>query len=118
MLGRTVGELLDSVSYPELLLWADYLQIDPETEWRADVRTAQVCSTLANINRDPKKKPEPYQVKEFLLFETESMIARIRAKEAEKKDMPVEVVRESPGAKIAPETVQYLFAASRKKVPK
>lgn len=33
-----------------------------------DAMHAHVIATLANINRNEKKKPEPYQLKDFLLF--------------------------------------------------
>lgn len=68
-LGRTVDELLDSISYPELLKWGKYYQREPFGEWRADVRSAQITQMLANINRDPKKRSDPYQIKDFLLFD-------------------------------------------------
>lgn len=70
-MGRTVGELLDTCSYPELLKWGKYYQREPFGEWRADVRSAQIVQMLANINRDPKRRQEPFQIKDFLLFERE-----------------------------------------------
>lgn len=100
MLGRTVRELLDTMSYPELTQWAEFMQIDPEPEWRADVRAAQICSTLANINRDDKKRPEPYGILDFMLFG--------KPKEAPPSE------EASEGAKIAPETIAWLFAAAAK----
>lgn len=117
MLGRTVGELLDTISYPELLQWRDFLQIEPEPEWRADARAANICSTIANVNRDPKKKSEPFQPKDFMMFEFEDMVRRIKEKEAEKAAVVegVEAPSDGGGARIAPETLRFLFAASRQK---
>ncbi len=31
-----------------------------------DRRSAQICAILANIHRDAKKKPQPYEVKDFM----------------------------------------------------
>ena len=33
---------------------------------RRDFRAALVCSVLANVNRDPKRKPKPYTPKDFM----------------------------------------------------
>lgn len=33
---------------------------------RQDYRTALICAVLANINRDPKAKPEPFNPKDFM----------------------------------------------------
>lgn len=100
-MGRTVGELLDSISYPELLEWGEFYGVEPFGEWRADVRTAQIAQTIANVNRDPKSRPEPYQIADFLLFE--------------RKPEPVEP-EEYQGAHIAPETLTWLFSMSLKNV--
>lgn len=35
-------------------------------EERADLRTAQIASLIANIYRDEKKKPAPYTPKDFM----------------------------------------------------
>lgn len=109
MLGRTVGELLDSVSYPELMEWVEFLQVDPDPEWRADARSAQICTILANVNRDTKQRPQPYGMQDFMLFD--------KLAEAKKAQAPAEEAAapaKAGGAKIAPETVSWLFAMSRK----
>jgi len=36
------------------------------TNEQSDFRAAQICCILANINRDPKKKPTPYKVQDFM----------------------------------------------------
>lgn len=48
-MGRTVRELLDGMDAIEWQHWVAYHNLDPITEDRADLRTAQVCSTLANV---------------------------------------------------------------------
>lgn len=34
-------------------------------EERADMRAAKICETMANIYRNPEKKPEPFHVNDF-----------------------------------------------------
>lgn len=108
LLHRTVDELLDTMSYPELIRWAEYFELFGEPEWRADVRAAQVCATLANIHRDPKKRPKPYEPTEFLLFK------RDRQKPAAPAPAAVSQPAADQGAKIAPETIMWLVAKARK----
>lgn len=38
-----------------------------------DIRTARLCSIIANVNRDPKKKPRPYTEKDFMPREKKKM---------------------------------------------
>lgn len=35
-------------------------------ERREDARFALICAVLANCHRDPKRRPQPYQVEDFL----------------------------------------------------
>ena len=44
-----------------------YDLIDPIGERRGDLQAAMICTTLANIHRDPAQKSEPYQVEDFVL---------------------------------------------------
>lgn len=44
-----------------------YAELEPFDETRADVRAASICSLLANIHRDTKKKREPFTIADFLL---------------------------------------------------
>ncbi len=49
-----------------------YDRLEPNGEERADLRTGLICMVLANLKRDKKKKPAPYEIKDFLLrFEKE-----------------------------------------------
>jgi hypothetical protein len=61
--------LLRSLSYRELRQWAEYYQLEPFGEWRADVRVAQLCAVIANANRDPKRRKKPFEIEDFLLFD-------------------------------------------------
>lgn len=83
------------MSYLELTEWAEYYAIEPFGEWRADVRTALLASMQANLNRDEKKRPEPYGLDDFMLFE--------KRKEA------IVMSDEDEGAHIDPSTIAWLF---------
>lgn len=37
-----------------------------QRERRNDARFALVCAVLANCHRDPKRRPNPYQVEDFM----------------------------------------------------
>jgi hypothetical protein len=114
MLGKTVNELSGQLDYPELLEWAEFLTIEPEPEWRADARAAQICATLANINRNEKKRAEPYSISEFLLkFKQPEDSTKPEQPEAAEGEQ-VTHHKTAEGAKIATETLSWLFAASRK----
>ena len=73
-------------------------EIEPWGDWAENARNAHIVTTLANINRDPKKREKPFGLEEFMLFNGPM-------KKAE---------QEYKGAVIAPETITWLFAASRK----
>jgi len=42
------------------------LRLEEERQTRADVRSARVCWILANINRDKKLKPQPFDLFDFM----------------------------------------------------
>jgi len=65
-LGMTVGELLARISSRELSEWMAFFQLEP---WGAEVedwRTGLIASTIANVNRDPKKRRKPYEPEDFM----------------------------------------------------
>lgn len=80
-LGRTVGELFETITLDELEEWAEFYALEPFGEWRADVRSAHIVTTLANINRDPKQREKPYAISDFMLFEHAENAAVQNAKE-------------------------------------
>jgi flagellar basal body rod protein FlgC len=43
-----------------------YYQLEPFGEERDDLRAGIVASTIANANRNPKKRARPFQAKEFM----------------------------------------------------
>lgn len=56
-LGRTLGELKQSVSMSELRLWAAYDRISPIGDERGDFHAAQVVAAVHNAHRDAKSQP-------------------------------------------------------------
>jgi hypothetical protein len=63
----TVEELLARISSRELTEWICFFGIEgPAGEERADWRAGLIASTIANANRDPKKRKEPFEPTEFM----------------------------------------------------
>lgn len=46
--------------------WLALYRIDPWGEWRDDLRSGIVASVVANVNRDSKRKPEPFTAQDFV----------------------------------------------------
>lgn len=64
--------MLRSLTARQFQQWLLYLDIEPIESLRADYRAAQIVSMLANINRDTKKRANPFTPEDFLLkFSTE-----------------------------------------------
>ena len=59
MIGMTARQLL------ELEL---FYSIEPFGEFRHELRNGMGMALLANINRDPKAKPEPFSASDFMRF--------------------------------------------------
>lgn len=118
-----MDELLDSVSYPELMRWGKYYSIEPFGEWPANLRAAQIVATLANINRDTKKRSQPYEITEFELFRRKKRKERPPAPSPEElAQMTEDEIRElapddkpaaTGGAKMDPALMHWLWWKSR-----
>jgi hypothetical protein len=65
-LGRTVEELLETLSATELADWAAFYAIEPWGSEAAFLRTGIVTALIANTNRDSKRKPEPFVPSDFM----------------------------------------------------
>lgn len=48
--------------------WWAYYQVEPFGEERGDLRAGIIASTLANIHRDPKRRPEGYKPLDFMPY--------------------------------------------------
>lgn len=65
-MGIPIAELQARVSSREFAeYWALY-QLDPWGPERDDLRAGIVASTVANVNRDRRKRPRPYTPQEFM----------------------------------------------------
>lgn len=71
-MGRTLAELGETMSAEEYAL---HLADDAMSPWgperMADLPAAMVATVIANANRDPKQKPDPYRIADFLFFDRE-----------------------------------------------
>ncbi|MFI8417691.1 phage tail assembly protein T [Serratia sp. NPDC078593] len=56
-LGKTLGELKQTISISELRLWAAYDRINPIGDVRGDVHAAQISAAIYNAQRGPKDQP-------------------------------------------------------------
>lgn len=65
---RPVHELIDTMPAWELRGWMEWRSKVPAPEDRIHMQVANVSAVLANVNRDPKRKPEAFSVSDFLLF--------------------------------------------------
>lgn len=59
--------MLEQITWKQFLEWEAFAQLEPYDEERADIRAAQIVTTLANINRDRKKRRTAYKISDFLL---------------------------------------------------
>jgi Protein of unknown function (DUF4035) len=60
---------MSSLEYAHWMAFAGMEPIGPE---RPDFGAAVIASTLANVNRDPKRRPSPYEASDFLPFRPRS----------------------------------------------
>lgn len=63
-LGKTVQELLETITYSELIEWFIFFELDPPIENRTEISSAIVASTIANINR--QKNSKVYGLEDFI----------------------------------------------------
>lgn len=62
----TVRQLLSEIDSAELTEWQAYYQLEPFGSLVDDERHGVAVSTLANINRDSKTRPDPYKPSDFI----------------------------------------------------
>ena len=65
-LGKTVGELLDSIDSRELTEWQIFDSIDPIGAWRDDYASGLLCALQANMNR--RKGAKAFVPQDFMPF--------------------------------------------------
>jgi len=62
----TVQELLSRVSSRELAEWMAFYQLEPWGTETEDWRAGLIASTVANANRDQKRRRRPYEPQDFM----------------------------------------------------
>lgn len=62
----TVRELLARIDSRELSEWYAFFELEPWGCEMEDWRTGLVASTIANVNRDPKKQRKPFEPTDFM----------------------------------------------------
>ena len=92
--------MTSGMSYPELLRWAAFYYMEGWPEYRADVRSGLICSVIANVNRDPEKRPEAFSVYDFMPFQNRG---------GEEKVVNPD---DAEDAKVSPDIVTWLFNKS------
>lgn len=60
--------MLAEISSAELAEWLAYYTLEPFGEAVADQRHGIAVATLANVNRDSKRKPAPYKATDFIYW--------------------------------------------------
>ena len=55
-------------SAAEILLYQCYYRIAPWGEERGDVRNAMSMAQTANMHRDTQRKPDPFEISDFMPF--------------------------------------------------
>lgn len=55
------------MTFSQLREWKAFENISPFGEQREDIRIAALSAVIANVNRDSKRKPQPYKIEDFLL---------------------------------------------------
>lgn len=65
-MGIPIAELQERVSSREFAEYWAYFQLEPWGAEREDLRSGIVASTIANANRDPKKRARPFTPDQFM----------------------------------------------------
>ena len=58
--------MLAGIDSDDLSEWKAYMKLEPFGEERADLRAGIIASTIANVNRNPDKTPQPFQPSDFM----------------------------------------------------
>jgi hypothetical protein len=59
-----VDAMLRGMSAKQYLEWRRFAEVEPFEEWRSDVRAGAIICALFELQRDRKKKSEPYELDE------------------------------------------------------
>jgi len=56
------------LTWEQFGLWIQYYTVEPFGEEREDYRIGTLIALTANINRDPKSKPDPFTPYDFMPY--------------------------------------------------
>jgi hypothetical protein len=56
------------ISSAEFTEWMAYYKLEPFGDTVADLRHGTACALLANVNRDPKANPDPFNADDFIYW--------------------------------------------------
>lgn len=78
--------MMRNMSSTQLLEWMAFYNLEPFGYQADRGLTAQICAVLAEINRDPKKRSEPFTPADFLpADDTQEELTEEQEKEERKK---------------------------------
>jgi hypothetical protein len=58
--------MLEAMSWEQMVAWQEYHQLEPFGAERADLGFGIVASVMANVHRDPKRRPRPFSPSDFM----------------------------------------------------
>jgi hypothetical protein len=58
--------MLSEIGSSQLQEWLAFAALEGFGERRADLRMGIIASTIANVHRDPKRKPSPFKPADFM----------------------------------------------------
>lgn len=58
--------MLAQMSWSQYVAWTIYARMEPFGEERDDLRAGIIASTIANANRDSRRKPDPFKASDFM----------------------------------------------------
>lgn len=59
--------MLEEITPQQFMEWMAYSQIEPFQDVRSDYHAALIAKVQADIARDPKKRPQPFKIEDFIL---------------------------------------------------
>jgi hypothetical protein len=102
-MGIPIGELQERVTSREFAEYWAFHELSPIGPERDDLRAGVVASTIANANRNPKKRSRPYTAAEF----TPQFGAPAADEEPDEEELAAKIDRAMEalgGGPVAPET--------------
>jgi hypothetical protein len=56
------------MSFQQFQEWQEFYKMDYFGSANSEMRNARLLALIANVNRDPKKKPSAYSEKDFFIY--------------------------------------------------